>query len=243
MMEIKAFLASSINEFQSQRNEIASFVVGLNNIIINQQLFLDLEVCEEMDSSIALGGKQNEYNEFIKDCHFVIFLFGEKIGQYTMEEFDIALYTYRQKGNPILFPFFRGGNVDNDVKLVKDQIDNNTKFLSLPLVNADYVKFRIILEVARIARRWKLNLELEIKEGYIHINDKKVLSLDNIPAYSKNKEIQNMKLQNNEKLENMEDRLLTSLVMVHDFIATENMIDITKEVYFKVERGECDMEG
>lgn len=252
MKEIKAFLASSLEEFKDERNEISSFVCRLNNEIIKSEVFLHFKVCEEMDNSISAQGKQSEYNGFISDCDFVVFLFGKKAGQYTLEEFDVAVSSHDDKGNPIIFPFIRDGNGTDGITALKSRINQDTKIMRLPFMHVDCVKLRILLEIMRLARRNHINLEIDFKDKNAWINGRKILNLENIPAYANNKKIQEA-LHAREMLKKgfvdseseheefdkeivvFEHRLLIDLEAIHDFIATENVNDWTKELFMRTE--------
>lgn len=72
---IKIFLASSIDELKETRNELARFVLGLNNRLISQEIYIQMELCEEMDNAVPYVRKQDEYNAFIKNADFVFFVF------------------------------------------------------------------------------------------------------------------------------------------------------------------------
>lgn len=112
LQKITVFLASSIDEFAKQRNELAAFIYQLNNTLIEQNRFIHLEICEESDTAIAKTRKQDEYNDFIKNCDLVIFLFHTKVGNYTLEEFEIAIESSKEKKAPKILSFFTKSETD-----------------------------------------------------------------------------------------------------------------------------------
>ena len=65
MKKIKIFLASALNELSEQRNELARFILGVNNHLIDEGFYVDLQLCEELDPAFVLSRKQDEYNASI----------------------------------------------------------------------------------------------------------------------------------------------------------------------------------
>ena len=91
MQKYQIFLASSINEFKDERNEIGDLIRKIQDILIDYEIKIKLFECEFFDNTIALGRKQGEYNEQIKKSQSFIMLVGSKLGQYTLEEYNIAI--------------------------------------------------------------------------------------------------------------------------------------------------------
>ena len=89
---IRLFLASSINEFASDRLKVTEFINRLNNIYHNKIYFF-LEKCEDTDEFIYKGGKQAQYDELIRVSDFMFLLFGKTVGSWTRHEFEVAYET------------------------------------------------------------------------------------------------------------------------------------------------------
>ncbi len=87
---IKIFLASSINEFKDERNQIGNCIRKLQDRLIDDGIRINLFECEFFDNTVSIKRKQEEYNKEIPTSDIFIMLVGEKIGQYTLEEFNIA---------------------------------------------------------------------------------------------------------------------------------------------------------
>ena len=92
MREIKIFVASSINELEIERLEIGDFIRRINDNLRDQNIRIVKEMCEYESNAISTNGrKQEDYNELIRNSDFFYMLIGEKVGQYTIEEFNEAL--------------------------------------------------------------------------------------------------------------------------------------------------------
>lgn len=108
MKKTTVFLASSIGELRLDRLALSEFTGELNDVLIDQGERIQLFLCEHYDTAIALSGKQNEYNEFIKKpCDLFINLYHTKAGEYTIEEFEVALNTRQQFGKPAMYVFWK----------------------------------------------------------------------------------------------------------------------------------------
>lgn len=100
-VELRIFLASSINEFRIDRLAIGDFILRLNQIYnrakdSDKNIRFVLEKCEYYDEYIAIDGKQSEYDEIIPQCNIMCLLFGKTIGDYTKHEFDIAYKSFEK---------------------------------------------------------------------------------------------------------------------------------------------------
>ena len=91
MNNFQIFLASSINEFKVQRNEIGDFIRRIQDVLIDYDTKIKLFECEFHDNSIGLGRKQEEYNKEIGKSQIFLMLIGKRVGQYTLEEYNVAI--------------------------------------------------------------------------------------------------------------------------------------------------------
>lgn len=108
MEKITVFLASSIGELRMDRLALSEHTGEMNDVLIDQGERIQLFMCEHYDTAIALQGKQNEYNQFIqKPCDLFINLYHTKAGEYTIEEFDVALATQQRFGKPDMYVFWK----------------------------------------------------------------------------------------------------------------------------------------
>lgn len=80
MKYIKIFLASSVVEFEKERQELGKFVRSLNDIYIKRGLYFELNLCEDLSNAVDKERKQNEYNKLIRKCQYFYILFGRYAG-------------------------------------------------------------------------------------------------------------------------------------------------------------------
>lgn len=112
MRTIKIFLASSINEFKDERNEIGDLIRRIQDKLIDKNIRIKLFECEFFDNSISnLGRKQNDYNEENKTSDIFIMLIGKRLGNYTKEEYEVASKSKKPQLN-IVFK-----NVESDISV------------------------------------------------------------------------------------------------------------------------------
>ena len=95
MKIIKIFLGSSIIDLHEERLEIESFVQGLNNKYIDQDIYINIYACEETSGARAIGGSQSVHDKFITDeADATFFMFFHKAGEFTLHELDLARNTF-----------------------------------------------------------------------------------------------------------------------------------------------------
>ncbi|MDD3035084.1 MAG: hypothetical protein PHT25_10875 [Bacteroidales bacterium] len=134
MKKIKVFLASSIGEMKMDRLAISEATLELNDELVDNDIRLQLFMCEHHDTAIAISGKQNEYNDFIRSpCDLFINLYFSKIGSYTFEEYQTALETKRVNGLPLIYVFTKTSN-----NQTSEQLKDFCERLELDGVEAQY---------------------------------------------------------------------------------------------------------
>ena len=107
---VKIFLASSIVEFEQERDKLAARIRGMNNALIKNGVYLELQLCEDWTHAWSQGRKQEEFNDLIRDCHFFFAIVGKKVGKATQEEIDVAFLQFRESGSlkqPRIIVFFQ----------------------------------------------------------------------------------------------------------------------------------------
>ena len=93
MKVINIFVASSIVAFARERKRLAAYFCDLNNTVIESGIFFNVKFCEELDNAVPETRKQNEYNALIEHSDLVLFLVASDCGDYTFEEFRVALHS------------------------------------------------------------------------------------------------------------------------------------------------------
>ena len=126
MKEINIFLASSIDDLKYDRQEIGNFIRKLNDIYM-PDIYFRLFMCEDESDVMSKIRKQEEYNEMVKKSQFFFVIFYTKAGEYTVEEFNIALNEFKEKNSPKIVTYFKelasGEQPSEDVKNFMNRLD------------------------------------------------------------------------------------------------------------------------
>ena len=88
-MRRNIFIASSA-ELRTGRLELVDLLLDLNNDTKNVGIQFKPVVWEFMDSSMQEGRKEDEYLVRLKECEICLVLFWKTLGEYTVEELDVA---------------------------------------------------------------------------------------------------------------------------------------------------------
>ncbi len=193
MKTISIFLASSIEEFKFERLELGDFIRQLNDIY-SPELYFRLHLCEDESDAMSALRKQEEYNRMIRESQLFFVIFYTKVGQYTVEEFNVALEEFRKKNSPKIVTYFKalkeGENPTEDIKRFMKRLDEELGHYYNLFSSLDTVKLSMVLEVARDK---SLGLNLELKDSVLSSNGKNLLSFNKIPLYCNNKALQALK--------------------------------------------------
>lgn len=190
MLTIKIFLASSITEFASQRKELEAFVNSLNNIYVKKGIFFELIVCEDLSNAIQKERSQETYNQEIRDSQYFYVIFGRRAGQFTIEEFDVALASYREKGEPRLYTYFldlpEGEQPDQSVTDFMHRMETELQHYYNKYTHIDSVKLNLVMELSLDP---KVGGTVTLEDGEARVDGTAVISMANIPLYSKNEAV------------------------------------------------------
>lgn len=128
MRIIRIFVASSIVSFCSERKRMGALFCEWNNRLVNKSIFLDVKFCEELDNAVPEKRKQDEYNSYIENSDLFVMLTDSECGNYTMEEFEVALHS---KNKPRILVFCREYTTElsDYVERIKNTIGNQGEFV------------------------------------------------------------------------------------------------------------------
>ena len=108
-MKTNIFIASS-SELKRERFELVDLMLDINQEPANKANGIKLEpvLWEYMDSSMRAQRKEDEYLAELRKCELCIVLFWNILGEYTLEELDVAVQEMNA-GNypPKVFVFFK----------------------------------------------------------------------------------------------------------------------------------------
>ncbi len=100
--EYRLFLASS-KDLKDYRDQFEVMIRRKNDLLYGRGVYLNLFVWEEALEAVAVGRKQEEYNEEVEKAHIFVLLFRERVGKYTREEFERAFSKFRSDRQPLIF--------------------------------------------------------------------------------------------------------------------------------------------
>lgn len=193
MKFIKIFLASSIVEFENERRQLGDFLRSLNDSYVRRGIYLELVLCEDLDNALAMERKQQEYNQQIRDSQYFYIIFGRRAGEYTIEEFDVALEQFRQKGAPRIYTYFLDLPADQPPEQslldFMDRLDKQLGHYYSTFSHIDAIKLNLLLELMRDPA---VGGQVSFEDGRAMLDAKPVLALENLPLYSKNETVQGL---------------------------------------------------
>lgn len=198
MKEIKIFLASSIDEFKNERNELQCFIDDMAREF-RKNYDIDIEVlrCEKVDPRYVKGRSQDEFNGLIKNSEMCIFLFFTKAGEYTIEEFEVARKAFEasENGKPKIYTYFKTINdvsVEKSVTDFMSELDKNLKHFYQTFSHIDTVKLRVLLNLKMQEMDF---VSVKFEDGKCIVDGKEALDLSNVAEFANNGILKDLKLE------------------------------------------------
>ena len=118
MKKIKIFIASSA-ELNEDKQMFDLYFSDKNKLYRDRNIDFDQRTWMDFSSSLNEGRLQDRYNDYIRECDIVIFLFHTRMGRYTKEELEVAheIYLKTKAAKPKIFVYFKEeGIVDESLK-------------------------------------------------------------------------------------------------------------------------------
>jgi len=189
MQYIDIFLASSVTDLHLDRMELGNYIRELNDRFISRDIYFRLHMCEAFSDEIALTRKQDQYNTVIEKCDYFYIIVWNKIGQYTREEFDVALNQFQKTGSPRISTFFKATNDRNaDVLSFMEELDKNLQHYYTRFSEIDTVKLKLLLQLSDCTA---VDTKLEMKDSLLWMDGQPIrnINLENIPFYGNHEAI------------------------------------------------------
>lgn len=127
MKKIKIFIASSA-ELNGDKQMFDLYFSDKNKLYRTRNIDFDQRTWMDFSSSLNEGRLQDRYNDYIRECDIVIFLFHTRMGRYTREELEVAheIYLKSKASKPKIFVYFKEeGIVDDSLKDFKAYCEKN----------------------------------------------------------------------------------------------------------------------
>ncbi|QGY47805.1 hypothetical protein GM418_30355 [Maribellus comscasis] len=118
MKKIKIFLASS-KELKLEREQMEIEIYRKCKSWFDREIFLHLDIWEDLSTRMSVTGSQSEYNKYVKDADLFVFLAFSKVGMYTAEEFENAFGQFHTTQKPFIFTYFKNSPDSEDESLIE----------------------------------------------------------------------------------------------------------------------------
>lgn len=202
MKFIKIFLASSIIEFKHEREEFGTFIRRLNNIYAKRDIYFELVVCEDVARELHNRRMQDIYNDEIRESRYFYIIVGRKLGERSLEEFDVALDSFVSSGVPKIMTYFYeladADNYSDSVKSFMERLDKDLGHDYNLFSHFDSIKLDFLMSMHQDP---ELGADISFADGEAALDGVNVMPLMNVPIYGKNKSLLELK----EKKEKLDD--------------------------------------
>lgn len=153
---VKIFLASS-SELKEEREQFEIFINRENNLLVEQGVYLKLELWEDFIDSMSKTRLQDEYNIVVKNSDIFVSLFFTKVGKFTHEEFETAFGEFQKNGKPLIYTYFKAApiNIEDITDEIKTLLSFKEKLKTLGhfrtvFKNIDDLKFQFKKQLEKI---------------------------------------------------------------------------------------------
>lgn len=194
MKKIQIFLASSIREFEREREQLELFLRNVSDQFeAKYQIQIRPVRCENLDPAYTVERKQEEYNQIIRDCELVFFIFFTKLGEYTYEEFRVAREQFEKCGRPQIYTYFKNlppeQTMEQSLASFMDYLDKSLGHYYNTFDHLDTVKLRMLLS---IRLQEMVFVEVGAENGQFCVDGVPVLPLNDVPEFRNNDPLQKL---------------------------------------------------
>ncbi len=216
--EIKIFLASSINEFETERNKIGDLVRRMQDDLLEKGIRINLFECEFEDNSMVKGRKQEQYNQKLRESDVMILLIGKRAGEYTVEEYDVS----KEVKGIRRFIFFKKCDADDSVAKFREKLGND-------VLNGGFKnKIKEYDEEEELYNKVKEIINNSIEKIDEEDLEKEELKKYNFIFLEGNKDIENDKYAISNFIRNINDKYKKHRVYFN-FITNEDITSLTEK--------------
>lgn len=193
MKTLKIFLASS-NELQPEREMMASLANSLNTVLEKQGVNVIVVQWENLDASMGVNHKQEDYNEKLRECDMCMVLYWTKFGMYTKSELETAFNELKAGHNPKkVYVYFKEdeSTVAEELMEFRDSFPTRYGHFYTPFSNFDTLKAHFLLQFMEYQSQvLPEGRGVEVRNGKVTIDGTDYVDLKNVPFAGNNEEYQ-----------------------------------------------------
>lgn len=126
---IKCFIAGS-KTLQAERDALRAVTCVMYNKWASKDFRILSYTFEDFERAAVIGGHQKQYNDFIaNEADWALFVIDGRVGGITIEEYRIAMDSYKQNGRPKILALAKIGSEDNeDIAAIKAEINKEHQY-------------------------------------------------------------------------------------------------------------------
>lgn len=176
MFTLDIFIASSIVEFKNEREKFIMTMGRLHDYLLeNRMCNLVIHRCEDFECNILKQneGTQDRLNEMIRKSDITLFFFGNKIGEVSKEELEIAYNNYNKTKKSMPFVFFINKEYDSNAPY---EYMNELKNKNIDYMIIDQFDDIIFSTILFINDLYKLKLPLFIFKNKLWVEDEFIMA-------------------------------------------------------------------
>ena len=191
---IKIFLASS-EELENDRNAFGNLIRRLDNRYEKQGIRIKLFEWEDYDAAYNNKRKQDEYNEEVRTSEMFLALFYKKAGDFTIEEFDVAIKEFDRSGiKPKNYVYCRdllqGESEDKKLIEFKRRLSEDLKYYWMRYNNHDSLHLHFVMQLQLVLVNRLDNLVVE--NGEIKLYDMTIAHMGSLRFAADNPDFRRM---------------------------------------------------
>ena len=222
MKTIKIFLASS-EELDYDRMAFGNLVRRLDDMYEKRGIRIKLFEWEDYDSAYNDKRKQNEYNDYVRQCDIFLALFHKKAGQFTVEEFDIASQEFKDHASPKVYTYCKdlksGEEETPELKEFKKRLFDEMGHFWCRYDNRESLQFQFVMQLQLVESSQMTDMKVE--DGNVTLNGLPIASMDKLKFASCNEEF----LKMNEELASLPPKIEKARMRLEKFPDDEDLQD------------------
>ena len=181
MKLIKIFLASS-EEMDYDRMVFGNLVRRLNDVYEKRGVRLKLFEWEDYDAAFNDRRKQDEYNDKVRESDIFLALFHKKAGKFTVEEFDVASETFKEKASPKVYVYLRDlrGEEEPSPELdeFKRRLFDEMGHYWCRYDSRDSLQLQFVMQLQLVESG--MGESMKVEDGEVSLDGMKVASMDRL---------------------------------------------------------------